>query len=566
MLETVLMRPRDSAPARIAAWRQLVDILAQHRGDGAIVDAAYAVLDELRPEIPREVRAEAANAIAGRRIPRRMMAYFAEEPAALSAPMLSAVRLDAEDWLALLPAMPPASRSILRHRRDLDDSVVQALASFGATDFVIAGDVAESAAGWDLELPAIDADEILRRDPALQRGEAQIRELVARIEAFRRRTVPAAAPAIPMPSESISSSSADWPRLEGFRWETGADGVILWVEGVPREALIGQSIALASSGGDAGVDAQASGAVARRAPFRDARLWIAGVGTVAGDWRISGVPFFDPNDGRFLGYRGTARRPRIDETAAPSSVALLSPQGLYGTGLAPDSLRQLVHELRTPLNAILGFAEMIDREMLGPAAEAYRARAAEITGQAARLIAAVDDLDTAARIETSRLTLDHRPLEPASLLARLEADYAALAESRGATLMMAIAPSLPLLEGDIAAVERMFTRLLASTIGLAQAGETIVARLDLEPTDPSRLRFILAQPLALAGRDESALLDPAFAIEGEWPDAPALGLGFSLRLVRHLARASGGTLEVGGGAFILNLPLSHAEAPASDHG
>jgi len=570
MLQTVLTRPRATASARIAAWRQLVDILAQRRGeeDGESVDSAYALLDELRPDIPREVRSEAANAIAGRRVPRRMMAYFASEPAALSAPMLSAARMDTDDWLALLPAMPSASRSILRHRRDLDAAVVQALASFGSTDFVIPGEIADVAIVDSLavaaEAPLADAEEVIRRDPALQRGEAQIRELVARIEAFRKRATPATAPTLPMPSASVASSSSEWPRLENFRWETGADGVILWVEGAPREALIGQSIALASSGGDAGVDAQASGAFSRRAPFRDARLWIAGAGTVAGDWRISAVPFFDAIDGRFLGYRGTARRPRIDETAVPGAAGMLSSQGLYGTGLAPDSLRQLVHELRTPLNAILGFAEMIDRELLGPAAEPYRRRAAEITGQAARLIAAVDDLDTAARIETSRLTLDSRPLEPASLLARLEADYAALAESRGATLMMAIAPSLPILEGDMAALERMFTRLLASTIGLAQLGETIVARLDLEPNDPTKLRFILAQPLALAGRDETALLDPGFAIEGDWPDAPALGLGFSLRLVRHLARASGGTLEVGGGAFILSLPLSRAGTAASD--
>src|SRR4051812_37013908 len=141
MLETVLARPRETASSRIAAWRQLVDILAQRRGEenSAAVDAAYGLLDELRPAIPREVRSGAANAIAGRRIPRRMMAYSAAEPAALSAPMLSAARLDAEDWLALLPAMPSASRSILRHRRDLDEIVVQALASFGSTDFVIAG-------------------------------------------------------------------------------------------------------------------------------------------------------------------------------------------------------------------------------------------------------------------------------------------------------------------------------------------------------------------------------------------------------------------------------------------
>src|SRR6476646_8711762 len=86
MLQTVLARPRETASARIATWRQLVDILAQRRGDETheTVDAASRLLDELRPEIPREVRGEAASAIAGRRIPRRMMAYFAAEPAALS--------------------------------------------------------------------------------------------------------------------------------------------------------------------------------------------------------------------------------------------------------------------------------------------------------------------------------------------------------------------------------------------------------------------------------------------------------------------------------------------------
>jgi hypothetical protein len=209
-----------------------------------------------------------------------MMAYFAGEPAALSAPMLSAARMDTDDWLALLPAMPSASRSILRHRRDLDATVVQALASFGSTDFVISGAIGDGVIAEDLavaaDLPLADAEGIRPPDPALQRGEAQIRELVARIEAFRRRAAPVATPTIPMPSENVAASSNDWPRLESFRWETGADGVILWVEGAPREALIGQSIALASSGGDAGVDAQASGAFSRRAPFRDARLWIAG--------------------------------------------------------------------------------------------------------------------------------------------------------------------------------------------------------------------------------------------------------------------------------------------------
>jgi signal transduction histidine kinase len=47
----------------------------------------------------------------------------------------------------------------------------------------------------------------------------------------------------------------------------------------------------------------------------------------------------------------------------PSAAA----QGLFGSDLQADALRQLIHELRTPLNAIVGFAEMIDGQFLGPA-------------------------------------------------------------------------------------------------------------------------------------------------------------------------------------------------------
>src|SRR3546814_18755585 len=73
--------------------------------------------------------------------------------------------------------------------------------------------------------------------------------------------------------------------------------------------------------------------------FPDATLFRSG--------RIAAIPIFEPLTGRFAGYRGTARRPRADESAAPRTA-----------GIVPDSLRQLVHELRTPTSAIAGFAEI----------------------------------------------------------------------------------------------------------------------------------------------------------------------------------------------------------------
>ncbi len=62
------------------------------------------------------------------------------------------------------------------------------------------------------------------------------------------------------------------------------------------------------------------------------------------------------------------------------------------------------------------------------------------------------------------------------------------------------------------------------------------------------------RPRAIAGLNEAALLDPGYSPDGDWPGAPALGLGFALRLVRNLAEAGGGALVIGDRRFSLYLP------------
>ncbi len=360
---------------------------------------------------------------------------------------------------------------------------------------------------------------------------------------------------------------AEDDQADSFRWETGSDGVMLWIEGALRGPLIGQSIAHIAEQGQHGVDGQAAGAFEKRAPFRDARLSIAGSGPVSGDWRISGVPFFDAHSGSFLGYRGSARRPRLDEVAR-TSMADARGDGLFGTAFPADSLRQLIHELRTPLNAIAGFAEMIDGQFMGPAGQDYRVRAAQIMDQAGRLLSAIDDLDTAARIETSRLTLDDKPVDAVALLCRLHDAYERVASQRGARISIQIERDLPPAKVELGAAERMFARLLAATIGLAGDGETIDASMGLEALGPrTMLCFRIDRPDAIAGREQRALLDPGYSPDGDWPAAPALGLGFSLRLVRNLAEAVGGTLLIDADRFMLYLPpIDQPEISTGRHG
>ena len=550
-IATVMALPATQRSARAAKWRQLVDLLAQQGDEEASdeVDAALDWLQDHRGDIDVATRQEIARSLTGRNISPLLFRFFAEDSPSIAAPLIAGARLSATQWVELLPLLTQTSRALVRNRRDLDPAVAQALASFGSSDIGIPGTVDASAPVRLRPAPLA---------PSAEAGEAQIRELVARIEAFRKQRAE-------VPTEPAAASADEGLQIDGFRWETGPDGVIHWVDDAPRGPLVGQTIASIAGPGLHGVDGQAAGAFEKRAPFRDARFIVAGVGPAAGDWRISGVPFFHSRTGSFLGFRGSARRPRVDEVARPDPAP--SVDGVFGTNLPADSLRQLVHELRTPLNAIIGFAEMIDGQYMGPAGARYRARAVEIMEQASRLLSAVDDLDTAARIETQRLSLNESSVDAVALLCRLHDAYERVAGQRGARIAIEIMRDLPPAKAELGAAERMFARMLAGTIGLAQEGETITASMRLgQLGGATMLCLSIDRPRAIDGLDEAALLDPGYSPEGDWPGAPALGLGFSLRLVRNLAEAMGGGLEVAPDRFSLYLPPLEAPERSTGQG
>lgn len=528
-LATVLAQSADSESERQALWRQLTDLLAQEPGDAPSRQAAFARLREWRNDMPEQVRRSAAAALAWQELPDDLILFFAEDMPSIAAPVLgTAFALDAH-WAQMIPLMSPVGRALLRHRRDLGPAARWALDSYGAHDLIIPAPAATAGPAEPIaELDAVAGD---TPQPA-----HNIAELVARIAAFREGKGEPAPIGAPPP-----------PRIaDEFRFEAGANGVITWCDLDARGAVIGLSISSADETRAHGVDGQAAGAFRRRASFRDARLTIAGEGAIGGEWRISAVPVFDQVSGRFCGYRGSARRPRLNERAELP--------GLFGTSLPGESLRQLAHEIRTPLNAIIGFAEMIDRQILGPVNHDYRQRAESILAEARQLLATVDDLETAARIDARALKLTPRQIDAAAFVAGLGGPLGAFAAERGVAFDLTLAPGLPPLEADPVSVERMIGRLGSALIGIAAEGETVAARLEAGEAGSVRLSF--SRPAALGGRDEASLLDPSYGTDGDLPDAPVLGLGFTLRLVRGLADAVGGRLTIEGERFVLVLPTA----------
>ena len=576
-LKTVLSADMDSGFGAQSAWRQLVDLMG--RGRIAADEPGLARLRLLRQAVPLAVRSASARALAFATPPAPLVGLFAEDAFAVAAPLLRTVTLDADTWIALLPRLSPQGRALLRHRRDLPAAVERALKSFGSVDFVLpdaAADVAPTPVTSDVgpaevepavaPTPVVDAPEpepvVTAPVPApveaepivvaprvvamptvavappeprpIAAGGFQIADVVARIDAFQRQREPLAAPA-----EAVEQAPATC-----FRFDTDSAGVICAVDGVTRGPLIGVSLAVGAPQGVVRIDAGINGAFRQRQRFADVRLDVGGSSDAGGAWRVTGEPQFDAATGRFTGYAAIARRPRSDEDAGRPA---------QGSG-ASDSLRQLVHELRTPTNAISGFAELIEAQLLGPVSPVYRDHAATIRRHADGLIAAIEDLDTAARIEGRALELRPRAVAIEPLLERIATDLAPLAALRGTALDIHPMGDHAALADD-RAMERLLSRLLATLTSAAVAGE----RIDIAeaPAPAGQVALCFARPHALGTGGEDALLsiDADAGEEG----APLLGAGFALRLARNLASEMGGALIFGDHLLTLRLPAAVQE-------
>lgn len=499
-LLTVLNQPAEDRHDAAVRWRQLVDLVARagvNSASPAVAEALAAIREE-GPRVEEPLRAAAARAVAALPLPLALLEYFAGASLTVSAPILAAATLDANQWRSLLSAADDETRSFIQ---TLHPELMQAPPIERAPAFV---------------QPAPSPPRLETSQPTEPYAPPSLHDVVERIE--RRRRLRSEQP---VPGGETEPIPVESPAL--FRWECGAGGEIAWVEGAPRGALIGRSIAKAVESDGDRIDQEVVRAFTMRAPFRDASLIVAGAGAVAGEWKISGVPAFEPADGRFAGYRGVALR----ETAQPPAEAVETMHDLLAD---PDSLRELVHEIKTPLNAIIGFAEIIEGQYLGPADRGYRERAREIVRQARLLLTAIDDLDFAAKVHSASGSTRER----VDLAALIDRESGSLRE---AALKGGIEVEILRPRGEVAAAiqpelaDRLLFRLLGALSEVAEPGERLTLSADQVGENA---RVSMNRPAALRGVPDGALFEVR-------PGSDVLDR-FTLRLVRGLAQIAGGDL------------------------
>ncbi|WP_074205545.1 sensor histidine kinase [Parasphingorhabdus marina] len=482
-------------------------------------------LRDLHNRVDEADRVTAVRALAGRLRSAPLLVYLCADDRAVAEAALEGADLPQEIWLDILPQLPEMASDVLRDRAIIGE------------EMVFASDERQASA------PVEDKTLILTEEHAEE--NSQISSLVAKIEDYqRKRIVDPVTPAVPEPADE-GDRSYFVDNIDKLEFETDDSGTITWAKGPPRGAIVGVTIAEPTFDEGPGPDAYGAAAFRQRMPLENARMRLCGAPVLAGDWRMTAIPFFAPDTGRFRGYRGVMRRPNAaEDVSAQASVDIAR----------REQLQQLIHELRTPLNAIIGFSEIIEQQLFGPASSEYRNLSRSIMDEARRMLAGFEDLDMAAKIDAGQLQANPGETAPDWLLDRLTERLQSLAHSKAVDLRISKAEPVRAFALDGDTVERIYARLLSAAIIACEEGEELVADLRTQIGPQPVNCFSLSRPSRIRGIDEQQLLDPSQGIEGEPGDTPLLGLGFSLRLVRNLARSANGVLTLADDKIGLTLP------------
>lgn len=598
-LATVLRQPSASDAAKRTQFRQLLDILGNRkfgpagRSDRSLIAAAWLRMDALGRAIPAKERAVMIREPSWRFRSANLAAHLADFEPDVASAALTRAELSEEDWIALIPRLPVRARGFLRLRRDLPSGAEALLDQLGVRDRGLPlpsgsqseAEIIESEPhvapqppeepldlrdeaqvenkpsvdpqpandqepvelkGWETE-PEPEAQEIkvtpIAPDP-IEAGRSEISALVERIAQFKRTRDDIDPEALidseRSPRLPLGEVEAAQPkRAASFGFSTDAAGRIDWAESEVAPMVIGRRLVSRQPGQGSADDAVLARAFQQRQPIMDARTILAGAPSISGEWGLDAQPRFTV-EGHFSGYAGRFRRlpdkqEEADDTASQEA----------------DRIRQLLHELRTPVTAVQGYAEVIQQQLFGPAPHEYRALAAAIAADAARILAGFEELDRLARLELGALEMEEGHSELGAIVCQTQRQLAQVLSPRMASLDIAIEEHTDFtiaLESEEA--ERLLWRFLATLASACGANETLKAELE-DHDGQARLECDLPGQLV----EEADVFATAAKPTESTINAGVFGAGFALRLARAEARASGGHLTRIDDRLRLTLPL-----------
>ncbi|HEU5037188.1 MAG TPA: ATP-binding protein [Nocardioides sp.] len=247
-------------------------------------------------------------------------------------------------------------------------------------------------------------------------------------------------------------------------------------------------------------------------------------------------------------------RPSLHEPVSHVAVSIRSGRGRARLDRErSDLVATVAHELRSPLTGVKGFVQALLSRWDKLNDDQKKLMLTTVSADSDRLSRLIAELLDVARIDTGRLQLHPRPVDPETLVRRV-VDSVGASTSR--PVVVQAAPGLPEITVDPDKFVQVVTNLVENAV--RHGSGTVTVTLDpVGPGDrPTDLRLVV--------EDEGEGIAPDLrrrVFTKFWKYGPSGGSGLGLYLVNGLVEAHGGSVAIGdadaGGARIaVTLPAS----------
>ncbi len=225
------------------------------------------------------------------------------------------------------------------------------------------------------------------------------------------------------------------------------------------------------------------------------------------------------------------------------ALAVARDDAVRANAAKSDFLANMSHELRTPLNAVIGFADMIQGQLLGPIGnDRYLQYARDIRNSGAHLLSLVEEVLSLSKVEAGTLSIERQKTAPGDVLKDVLPIVKATAEARKVTVSVDGDPEVwPAIDADPVRVGQVLVSLLSNAVKFTSEGGQV--RIAAEASDGLLVLRVSDNGIGISAEDLPRVTQPFYRVSSAF-DGSYQGAGLGLALTKAIVDLHGGRLSI----------------------